>query len=106
MQNPVWQELVKAKLWLSKRVGQTIFSTRTMVDEAFLDQGFVIDVDGKTKGNSITWPSQPEEIGELIVLRSHSFTTPLLPFNPSSIREPVHIFDPPSWHGTRYCRAF
>ena len=59
-----------------------------MLDEVFLDQRFVIDVDAKTKGDSINWPSQPEEIGEFIVLRLWLLTVLLLLLDASSIREP------------------
>lgn len=77
-----------------------------MVDEVFLDQGFVIDVDAKTKDNSINWPTQPEEIGEFVALLLYLLTTLSLPLDVSSVREPVYIFHPSSWYGSRYRGPF
>ena len=62
----------------------------------FSYQGFVVDVDAKTKGDGINWPSQSEEIGEFIVLCLYLLAVQLLPWDASSIRGPVYIFHPSS----------
>lgn len=91
---------------MSRKVSRTISSLKTVVDEVFLDQGFFIDVDAKTKGNSINWPSQPEEIGEFVVLPPFLLTVLLFLLDASSIRESIYIFHPSSWYGTRFHGSF
>lgn len=82
------------------------FLSLDLADEGFLDQGFVVDVDANAKSNNINWPSQPEEVGRFAVLCLYLLTVQLLPLDASSIREPIHIFYPSRWYGTRYRGTF
>jgi hypothetical protein len=45
-----------------------------MLNVVLLGQGVVVGGDGRMKGNSINWPTQPEDIGEFLLLYSHSLS--------------------------------